>query len=238
MQDQEINREINELNEVIEEGKSVEEAVEKGLKRLGATSDEVEVEVLEEGTKGVLNLIGGKQAKVIVRRRNDTDQTVAKIEEMVQKLLRLMDISSQVKVSVQDDRYKVDIDTAGVDGLLIGKKGQNLEELTYLVKRMVGKQLKRNVRIEVDVGGYRRRRQEALRNKAISLANKVKSTGREMRMEPLPAAERRIVHLALQGDTQVKTYTVGEGDLKNVVIAPVRQASREGGGKTDNAGSQ
>jgi spoIIIJ-associated protein len=85
---------------------------------------------------------------------------------------------------------------------------------------MVGKQLKRNVRLEVDVGGYRQRRVESLRSKAILLAGRVKSSGREVQMEPLPAAERRIVHLALQSNPFVKTFTVGDGELRNVVVSP------------------
>jgi spoIIIJ-associated protein len=218
MQDQEVNR--HEMNEVYEEAKTVDDAIEKGLERLGMTRDEVEIEVIEEGSKGVLGLIGGSQAKVHIRRKDETGATVKKIEEMTASLLKHMDISSQVRVDVEDDTFMVGIETAGADGLLIGKKGQNLEALTYLLKRMVGKQLKRNVRLEVDVGGYRQRRIESLRSKALLLAGRVKSSGKELQMEPLSAAERRIVHLALQGDPSVRTFTVGDGDLRNVVVAP------------------
>jgi spoIIIJ-associated protein len=118
----------------------------------------------------------------------------------------------------------VQVDTTGADGLLIGKKGQNLEALEHLLRRMVGKQLKRSVRLEVDIGGYKERRVTALRNKAASIASRVKSSGKEMQVEPLSAAERRIIHLELVGDPQVKTYTVGDGDLKSVVIAPQRRS--------------
>ena len=218
MQDQEVNP--SRPNEIIEEAKTVETAVEKGLARLGVTEDDVEVEVLEEGSKGVLGLIGGSQAKVRIKLIDEMGSTVVKIEEMSKNLLKLMDISCQVRVDSDEDAFVVDIETAGADGLLIGKKGQNLEALTYLLKRMVGKQLKRNVRMEVDVGGYRARRTESLRSKAILLAGRVKSSGREVQMEPLPAAERRIVHLALQGDPSVRTYTVGDGELRNVVVSP------------------
>lgn len=210
----------NQPHEVVEEAKTVGEAIEKGLARLGVTEDGAEIEVLEEGSKGVLGLIGGSQAKVRIKVRDDTGVTAQTIEEMSVSLLKLMEISSQVRVDAEDDTYRVEIETAGADGLLIGKKGQNLEALTYLLKRMVGKQLKRNVRMEVDVGGYRARRAESLKGKAILLAGRVKSTGREVQMEPLPASERRIVHLALQGDPYVRTYTVGEGELKSVMVSP------------------
>jgi spoIIIJ-associated protein len=221
MQDQEVN-----AGQVIDEGKTVDDAIEKGLQRLGLTRDQVDVEVLEEGTKGVFSLIGAKQAKVALRKKDDTDEVEAKIDELVGDVLRLMGLSSQIHTEVEGEVHKVSIDTAGVDGLLIGKKGQNLVALEHLVRRMVGKQLKRSVKIEVDVGGYKERRTTALRSKATSLAARVKASGKEMQVEPLPAAERRIVHLALVDDPQVKTYTVGEGELKSVVIAPVRRNSR------------
>lgn len=219
MQDQEVNQEG-----MVDEGKTVEDAVEKGLARLGLTRDQVEVEVLEEGTRGMFGLVGAKQAKVILRPKDDTGEVTAKIEEIAANVMRLMDLSSQVVVDLEDDVHIVKIDTAGADGLLIGKKGQNLIALEHLLRRMVGKQLKRSVRMDVDVGGYKRRRVASLRSKAISLASRVKSAGKELQMEPLPAAERRIVHLAVAGDPDVKTYTIGEGELKHVVIAPQRRS--------------
>jgi spoIIIJ-associated protein len=221
MQDQEVNS-----NEIVEEGKPVEEAIEKGLERLGLTRDQVDIEVLEEGTKGVLSLIGVKQAKVLVRKKDDSTEITAKIEELASTVMKLMGISSQIRTNAENDVYKVEIETAGVDGLLIGKKGQNLEALTHLLRRMVGKQLKRSVRMEVDVGGYKDRRDSSLRSKAVSMASRAKASGKEMQVEPLAAAERRIIHLALADDPEIRTYTVGDGELKSVVIAPARRGAR------------
>jgi spoIIIJ-associated protein len=221
MQNQEVTS-----NQIVDEGKTVDDAVEKGLERLGITREEADIEVLDEGSKGVLNFIGAKQAKVVVRRKDDTEGTAAKIEELLTNVLTHMNVSSQVSVEIEDDIHKVKIDTAGADGLLIGKKGQNLEALEHLLRRMVGKQLRRSVRMQLDVGGYRQRRVAALKSKAVSLASRVKASGKEMQVEPLSAAERRIIHLALVGDPQVKTYTIGDGELKNVVIAPQRKNAR------------
>jgi spoIIIJ-associated protein len=221
MPDQEVTS-----NEIVDEGKTVDEAVEKGLKRLGLTLEEVDVEVVEEGSKGVLSFLGGKPARVILRKKSEAGDVVPKIEELLAGLLKLMGVSSQVSTSLEEGVYKVKIDTAGADGLLIGKKGQNLEAMEHLLRRMVGKQLKRSVRMQLDVGGYRQRRVAALKSKAVSLASRVKSSGKELQVEPLSAAERRIIHLALVGDPDVKTYTVGEGELKTVVIAPQRRNSR------------
>ena len=223
MQDQEVTS-----NEVVDEGKTVDEAIAKGLQRLGLSREEVEVDIIDEGSKGVLSFLGGKPAKVVIRKKDVAIDAIPKITELLNGLLRMMEVSSQVGVRMEGEIHKVKIDTAGADGLLIGKKGQNLEALEHLLRRMAGKQLKRSVRLQIDVGGYRQRRAAALKSKAVSMAGRVKATGKELQMEPLSAAERRIVHLALVGDPQVKTYTVGDGDLKTVVIAPQRRNAKGG----------
>jgi spoIIIJ-associated protein len=220
MQDREVN-----AQEVVDEGKTVDEAIDKGLERLGLTRDQVEVDVLEQGARGVLGLVGVKQAKVIIRRRDDTDGVAAKIEELATEVLDLMGLSSQIDITFEEEIHKVQIDTAGADGLLIGKKGQNLIALEHLLRRMAGKQLKRSVRLDVDVGGYKERRISTLRSKAISMASRVKASSKEMQVEPLSAAERRIIHVTLADDSQIKTYTIGDGELKTVVIAPQRRNS-------------
>ncbi len=219
------NQEVN-PEQAVFEGKTVDHAVEKGLEQLGLAREQVEIEVLEEGSKGMLNLIGGKHAKVVLRQRDDAGEVRAKIEELATNVMELMGLSCQVTVETEDDLHNIKIDTAGVDGLLIGKKGQNLIALEHILRRMVGKQLKRSVRMEVDVGGYKERRIATLKSKAVSLASRVRSSNKEMQVEPLSAAERRIIHLALAGDPQVRTYTVGEGELKNVVIAPQKRSNR------------
>jgi spoIIIJ-associated protein len=241
MQDQELDR-SEPGRSVVQEGKNVEDAISKGAEHLGVSRDQVEYEVLEQGSSGVFGLIGVKQAKVVVRTKAEAEaepeaedgEVSAKIEEMVAEIMRLMGIKAQVKIEIEEGVHRVSIETAGSDGLLIGKKGESLEDIGHLLRRMVGKQLKKSVRMDVDVGGYKKRRGSALRSKAVSLASRVKSTGREMQMEPLPSAERRVIHLALADDPQVKTYTIGEGDLKTVVISPGRGGrSSAGGGRRD-----
>jgi len=221
MQNQEVTS-----DRIVDEGKTVDNAIEKGLQRLGITREEADIEVLDQGSKGVLNFIGVKQAKVVVRKKDDMAGTASKIEELLSNVLTLMGVDSKVSAGIEEDIHKVKIDTKGADGLLIGKKGQNLEALEHLLRRMVGKQLKRSVRMQIDVGGYRQRRVAALKGKAVSLASRVKASGKEMQVEPLSAAERRIIHLALVGDPQVKTFTIGDGELKSVVIAPQRRNTR------------
>ena len=158
------------------------------------------------------------------------DEVSAKVTEMVTEIMKRMGISAEVTTRLDEDIHRVEIETVGSDGLLIGKKGESLDDFGHLLRRMVGKQLKRSVRMDVDVGGYKKRRGGALTTKALSLASRVKSTGKEMQMEPLSAAERRVVHLALADDPLVKTHTVGDGDLRCVVISAVRPGQRKPGG--------
>ena len=120
MQDQGLDQ--SQPSEILEEAKTVDGAIEKGLARLGATAEQVEIKVLDEGSKGVLGLIGGSQAKVQITLRDETGATTAKVEEMAENLLNLMDISCQVRVGSEDDTYIVNIETAGADGLLLASE--------------------------------------------------------------------------------------------------------------------
>jgi len=227
MDDQHVNH-VN-PSETIQEGKTIEEAVQKGAAELGLPPGEVDHEVLEQGSQGIFG-IGAKPARVRVHRRDvGADEVGSKVTEMVTEIMRHMGINAQVNVHFEDDVHRVEIETTGADGLLIGKKGESLDDFGHLLRRMVGKQLKRSVRMDVDVGGYRKRRAGALSTKALSLASRVKSTGKEMQMEPLSAAERRLVHLPLADDPEVRTHTIGDGDLKNVVISCARRGGRPGG---------
>lgn len=235
MDDHELNPgEVN-PNETVQEARTVEEAIEKGAARLGLPLHRVDHEVLEEGSQGIFG-IGAKPARVKVwgldaGAEAGADEVSAKVTEMVAEIMKRMGITAQVATHLDEDIHRVEIETEGSDGLLIGKKGESLDDFGHLLRRMVGKQLKRSVRMDVDVGGYKKRRSGALTTKALSLAARVRSTGKDMQMEPLSAAERRVVHLALANDPDVKTHTVGDGDLRNVVISAVRQGQRRAGGE-------
>jgi spoIIIJ-associated protein len=203
----------------------VDDAVQRGLAALGATRDEVEVEVLDEGGGGFKRLFGaGRPARVRLR-------VVAGAEEHIRKtvcgLLKAMDLACQVNVVHEGELHRVDIETAGADGLLIGRKGDTLTALQHIVDRMVNHGRDDRLKVTVDVGGYRERRLEALRSRALALASQVRSTGRERSTDPLPPPDRRIVHLALAGETGIRTYTIGEGTYRSVVIAPADSRSRE-----------
>ncbi|MCL0056669.1 KH domain-containing protein, partial [Dehalococcoidia bacterium] len=124
----------------------------------------------------------------------------------------------------EDDQSPLSIDVSNGDlGVLIGRRGQTLASLQYLVNIIIGRKLKSGVRVIVDVAGYRKRRDEELQNMTLRVAELVKSTRRSITLEPMPAMERRVVHLALRDDPELATQSVGFGDSRKVVVYPKRQ---------------
>ncbi len=203
--------------------KTVEEAVALALEKLGASRDEVEVVVLKEGKPGFLGL-GSEEATVRVLRRQSEEERQAAVilaKEVLERLLSLMKVSASIeeKEPPEEGRALIFLEITGDDlGILIGRRGQTLSSLQYLLYLMVGHQLKARVPVTIDVAGYRERRQEALRNLAWRMAERVMATGQPVPLEPMPASERRIIHLALQDYPGVITQSNGEGEDRKVTI--------------------
>lgn len=203
------------------EAKTVDDAVDKALEKLQVTRDLADIEVLETGSKGLFNMIGGKNAKVRVTVKRGAWQEQA--GEVVRGLMERMGINTQVQVETIDQVVHVRVDSAGSDGLLIGRKGETLQAIQHLTTRMVNRDNQRRVQVAVDVGGYRKRRETQLENLAKSLAAKVESSGQQTLTEPLNAAERRIIHITLANNPSVRTETVGEGLVKKVAVIRVKE---------------
>ncbi|TEU03858.1 MAG: KH domain-containing protein [Dehalococcoidia bacterium] len=203
--------------------KTVEEAVALALEKLGASRDQVEVVVLKEGKPGFLGL-GGEEATVRVLRRQSEEERQAAVilaKEVLERLLSLMKVSASIeeKEPPEEGRALIFLEITGDDlGILIGRRGQTLSSLQYLLYLMVGHQLKAHVPVTIDVAGYRERRQEALKNLAWRIAESVMATGQPVPLEPMPASERRIIHLALQDYPGVITQSIGEGEDRKVTI--------------------
>lgn len=210
-------------------GRDVAEAKSRALAKLGASSDsEAEIKVLERGRKGFLGLFGGSPARVMASRRVDMRE---KAEEIVSDLLRLMRLSSQLHVTEEKNSLIIDIETAGNDGLLIGKSGSTLNAIEYVANRMLQRGSRKSPKIILDVSGYKRRRDDFLENKALSLAEQVKSANKPVTMEPLDATDRRIVHNVLKSVSGVETKSVGHGRVKSIVIAPAKGGGSKSGSR-------
>lgn len=216
-----MNDEHVDQTSVVEEAKSVDEAVAGALEKLRIARDLADIEVLEPGSKGFLNMIGGKNAKVRVTIKEGAWKD--RVGDVVRGLVDRMGINTQVQVEVIDQVVHVRVDSAGSDGLLIGRKGETLQAIQHLTTRMVNRDNRRRVQVAVDIGGYRRRRETQLENLAKSLAAKVEGSGQQALTEPLNAAERRIIHITLAGTPSVRTETVGEGLLKKVAVIRVKE---------------
>lgn len=189
---------------------------------MGAKPTEVRWEVLEPGGARLLGLFGGRAARVRVERLVGR---YADERALVVDLLAAMQVPAEIQVARGGDGLEVDIRTQGLDGLLIGRRGETLAALQHVIGRLLSRHFGETGLVLVDVGGYRGRREAALVDKARALAEKVRVTGREINLEPLHASDRRVVHLALAGMEGVRTYTVGLGLHRNVVIAPAARVA-------------
>jgi spoIIIJ-associated protein len=196
---------------------TVEQAIEKAEAQLGLSRDQFEVEVIREGKSGILG-VGGREAVIKVTPVTPSERDVVQVvTEILDTLLGLLGVTG--KVEVLSDEIPLALDIKGDDlGILIGRRGQTLTALEYITKLMVAGRLKAWLPLRVDVGGYKKRRCDSLQRLALYLAEQVKSRRHAITMEPMPADERRIVHLTLADNPDVTTQSIGEGENRKVVI--------------------
>jgi spoIIIJ-associated protein len=203
------------MRKVTVSGKTVEEAVSLALKQLGTTKDRVTIKILEEPSKGLFGLIGSKPAKVEVEKKIDP------IEEGQQFLKDIMDqmgVQAQIEIFKRDEAIYFNL--VGKDiGILIGRRGQTLDSLQYLVNAVVNRYTDHYLRIILDAERYREKRKEALEELAVRLARKVAKTKQSIKLEPMSALERKIIHTRLQEDRFVETHSEGEEPYRYLVIS-------------------
>ena len=265
-------------NEWIEiSAKTVDDAINEGLARLGTTSDKMEVDVIERESSGFLGLFGKHDAKVRVRlkeikpapvvekkvvkdnkpasvRNNVETKTeeksvvdiqrkpkkkfdeIEKIEpvsadrqekaktdaiKFLTDVFKAMKLEAVVNVEFDAAENELSIDVKAEDmGVLIGKRGQTLDSLQYIVSLAINKDSNEYVKVKLDSENYRIRRKETLENLAKNIASKVKRTGRPVSLEPMNSFERRIIHSALQGDPDCETFSEGNDPYRKVVVKP------------------
>lgn len=202
------------MSKVIETaGKTVDDAIEAALKQLGAEMDDVEVTVLEEGSKGLFG-IGSRQARVQVRLKPDpAEEGVCFLESVFEKM------NVDVDIEKYEDEESVLFKISGKDsGIIIGRRGETLDALQYLTSLVVNKSSKKYMRVTIDIENYRKKREETLARLARRLADKVVKYRRNISLEPMNPYERRIIHSTLQNNEYVETYSVGEDPNRKVVI--------------------
>ena len=258
--------------------KTVDDAINEGLVRLGTTSDKMDVEVLEKESSGFLGFIGRHDAKVRVRLKEVKSASVPekktvkaekytsvisnnvetkteekpvtdiqrkpkkKIDEIEKNepvsadrqekakadavkfltdVFKAMKLEASINVEFDAAENELSIDAKAEDmGVLIGKRGQTLDSLQYIVSLAINKDSNEYVKVKLDSENYRIRRKETLENLARNIASKVKRTGRQVSLEPMNSFERRIIHSALQGDPDCETFSEGNDPYRKVVVKP------------------
>lgn len=205
------------MKSVVKIAKTVDEAISLALSDLNTVKEDVIVEVLEEPSKGLFGFIGTKEAKVKVTLTNDP---ISLAENFLHSIFEKMNIVATVAIEKKDNDLIVDINNISNSdmGILIGKRGNTLDSLQYLLSLIVNKDREKYLRVLVDIQNYRAKREETLIRLANKMADKAKTFRRTMKLEPMNPYERRIIHSALQNNPGVRTYSEGEEPYRRVVI--------------------
>ncbi len=228
---------------------TIEVAIAEGLAELGLSINEVNVETLDEGNKGILG-IGSRHARVLLTLKSEdevvqtkervsapkpsydaangdaVENLIAIAEATVLELLEKMQVSADVKASLNeedstDDYPSVNVDISGSDlSVLIGRRAETLDALQYITRLIVGKEIGHGARVNIDIEGYRARREQSLAQLAERMAKQAIKSGRKQSLEPMPPNERRLVHIALRDYEDVSTESVGDDPRRKVVIIP------------------
>ncbi len=208
------------------EEKSVEDAIKVACEKLKLPREMLEIEIISKGSSGIFGIVGVKKAKIRVKLKAPSYETAAeKAKEILTKILEYVNLPTVVEAEARQDHVYLNIISNG-SGLLIGKKGQTLSALQYLVSRMISKEFGQNIPIVVDTENYRARREKTLQELAKQLSKKVKKAKKPIATGPMSAQDRRIIHLTLKDDPSVRTKSKGEGNMRRVVIYPVKTAGR------------
>lgn len=214
------------MSEYIEvSAKTVDDAVTKALIELETTSDKLDYVVIEKGSTGFLGIINSKPA-VIKARKIMTDLDVA--EDFLRKIFKAMGMEVTLTSVMDEEERCLNIDMSGEEmGVLIGKRGQTLDSLQYLVSLIVNKEREEYLRVKLDMENYRERRKATLESLAKNIASKVKRTKHPVSLEPMNPYERRIIHSILQNDRYVVTRSEGEDPYRHVVVSLKREGRRD-----------
>lgn len=196
-------------------GKTIDDALTGAAIKLGTTSDKIEYEIIEKGSNGILGF-GSKPAKIKAKKKNTVEDIAI---EFLSKVFNAMNLVVNIDVKINMEDKSVDIELSGDEmGVLIGKRGQTIDSLQYLVSLVINKESEDYLRVKVDTENYRARRKATLEELAKNIAYKVKRTKRAVSLEPMNPYERRIIHSALQNDKYVTTKSEGEEPYRHIIV--------------------
>lgn len=195
--------------------KTVDEALTEALIKLETTSDQIDYEIIEKESSGILGLFS-KPARIRVCKKESVEDVV---DHFLTTLFENMNLEVETVIDYDEESSYIDIELKGPEmGVLIGKRGQTLDSIQYLTSLVANKNREKYVKIKIDTENYRERRKETIENLAKNIASKVKKTRRPAYLEPMNPYERRIIHAALQNDKYIETYSEGEEPFRKVVV--------------------
>ncbi|OPY58842.1 MAG: R3H domain protein [Pelotomaculum sp. PtaU1.Bin035] len=197
-------------------GRTVGEAIDMALQDMRASRDDVEVEVIEEPSKGILGFFGAKPARVKVILKEKMSKRAA---DFLNNIFNSMDLQVDMDVVEKEEVIFINLDGREL-GILIGRRGETLDAIQFLVNLSVNKNQEVRKKIIIDVEGYRNRREETLQKLAFKLANKARQRGRSVVLEPMSSQERRIIHNALQERDDIYTFSEGDEPYRKIIITP------------------
>jgi spoIIIJ-associated protein len=202
---------------VIKQSGTVEDAINEALLELEVSREDVEVEIIEEASRGLFGLIGSKEAIVKVMVVNDA---VHIAKEFLDNVFFYMSVSADTEISKDDDVLRIDITNVNPSdkGIIIGKRGNTLDAIQYLLSLTINKDRDDYIRVTLDIEDYRKKREETLVRLAERMADKARKSRRPVKLEPMNPYERRIIHSALQDFEEVTTYSEGSEPYRRVVI--------------------
>ncbi len=213
------------------EEKSIEDAIALACQKFKLPREKLEIEVVSKGSSGIFGIVGARKAKIRVTAKvPPVELTAEKAKEVLTEILSHVDLPNVIEWEAKEDYFYLNIISNG-SGLLIGKRGKTLNALQFLVSKIVSRIAGENVSVVVDTENYRTKREVSLTELGRQLSEKVKKSGRPLTTGPMSAQDRRVIHLSLKSDQEVRTKSKGEGNLRRVVIYPVKKAGKSPGRK-------
>lgn len=205
------------MKNIIVEKPTVDEAIKSALEQLRAEIDEVQIDILKEPSKGLLSILGSKVAKVKVTVVNGPEE---KAKEFIDKIFSEMKIEAEYITSFESNVLKLDITRVNEDdkGIIIGKRGNTLDELQFLLSLIVNRRREAYVKTILNVEDYRQKREETLKKLAKKTADRCRYYNRKIKLEPMNPYERRVIHATLQDEKDIITYSEGDEPFRKVVI--------------------
>ena len=207
------------MKQVTASGQTMDDAIESALQQLNATRDQVEIDIIDEGKKGMFGIFGAKRSIVQVTIKQDP---VEQAEKYLAEILQAFSDDLSINVTREDNNLTFNLSGEKI-AMVIGKRGQTLNAIQHLVQVMFNRQSSEFYRIVVDAEGYRSRRAETLKQLANRLADKAIKIRKNVTLEPMPSYERKIIHSVLQDNPRVETHSDGSDPNRFVIIKPIQK---------------